>query len=107
MSDEDLIARLLGAPADGLGTENLCIAAADRIEQLVATNEALVKEMAAGSFYKESDIDAMQDRMERLVEAFGILEDALQEVGDDYPGSSLQEWCQQQVRFARFALEGN
>jgi len=47
------------------------------------------------------------DRMERLVEAFGILEDALQEVGDDYPGSSLQEWCQQQVRFARFALEGN
>jgi len=47
------------------------------------------------------------DRIERLVEAFGILEDALQEVGDDYPGSGLQEWCQQQVRFARFALEGN
>lgn len=50
---------------------------------------------------------AAADRIEALVEAFGILEDALQEVGDDYPGSSLQEWCQQQVRFARFALEGN
>ena len=66
ISDATLIARLLGAPADGLGTENLCIAAADRIEQLVATNEALVKEMAAGSFYKESDIDALQDRIEQL-----------------------------------------
>ena len=30
MSD-DLIARLLDAPADGLGTENLCLEAADRI----------------------------------------------------------------------------
>ncbi len=35
MTDEELIARLRGAPADGLGTENLCIAAADRIEALV------------------------------------------------------------------------
>lgn len=41
----------------------------------------------------------------RLREANGILEDALQEVGDDYPGSSCQEWCQQQVKLARAALE--
>ena len=39
-----------------------------------------------------------------LEEANGILEDALQEVGDDYPGSSCQEWCSQQVRAARQAL---
>jgi hypothetical protein len=40
----------------------------------------------------------------RLREANGILEDALQEVGDDYPGSTCQEWCQQQVKLARAAL---
>lgn len=33
-NDEELIARLRDAPADGLGTENLCLEAADRIEQL-------------------------------------------------------------------------
>jgi len=33
MSD-DLVKRLVNAPADGLGTENLCIEAADRIEEL-------------------------------------------------------------------------
>ena len=75
MTDAELIARLLHAPADGLGTENLCIAAADRIEA--------------------------------LMNAFGILEDALQEVGDDYPGSNMQEWCQQQVKAARAALKGD
>jgi hypothetical protein len=35
MSD-DLVKLLLSAPADGLGTENVCIAAADRIEALEA-----------------------------------------------------------------------
>ena len=44
MSDEELIARLRDAPADGLGTENLCLEAADRIKQLAVTNEALTKE---------------------------------------------------------------
>lgn len=43
----------------------------------------------------------------RLREANGILEDALQEVGDDYPGSSCQEWCVQQVKRARAALGGD
>jgi hypothetical protein len=41
---------------------------------------------------------------DRVVEANGILEDALQEAGDDYPGSSMQEWCQQQIKLARQAL---
>ena len=55
-------------------------------------------------------IDAIADlraRNEALREANGILEDALQEVGDDYPGSSCQEWCQQQVKAARAALAAN
>jgi len=47
------------------------------------------------------------DRIEALVKAFGILEDALQEAGDDYPGSSMQHWCQQQVKAARAALKGD
>ena len=101
ISDATLIARLRKYKDDLLSIT------ADRIEQLVATNEVLVREMASGSFYKESDIDAMQDHIKQLKEAFGILEDALQEVGDDYPGSSLQEWCQQQIRFAHYALKGD
>ena len=55
-------------------------------------------------------IDAIADlraRNEALVKANGILEDALQEVGDDYPGSSCQEWCQQRVKAARAALAAN
>lgn len=40
MTDEELIKRLRDAPADGLGTENLCIAAADRIEALVKYRDA-------------------------------------------------------------------
>ena len=40
MSD-DLIKRLLNAPADGLGTEDLCAEAADRIEELEQEQERL------------------------------------------------------------------
>ena len=36
-----------------------------------------------------------------LTEAINILEDALQEAGDDYPGSTMQRWCQQQIKQAR------
>lgn len=43
--------------------------------------------------------------IERLREAVGILEDGLQEVGDDYPGSSCREWCQHQIKQARAALK--
>ena len=45
-----------------------------------------------------------REKVAALEEANGILEDALQEVGDDYPGSSCQEWCQQQVKAARAVL---
>lgn len=48
---------------------------------------------------------ALKAENERLREAVGILEDGLQEVGDDYPGSSCQEWCQHQIKQARAALK--
>ena len=53
-----------------------------------------------------STIKAMLSKLERLEEANGILEDALQEAGDDYPGSSMQAWCRQQVRRARDVADG-
>lgn len=55
-----------------------------------------------------ADFIADQERrIEALREANGILEDALQEAGDDYPGSNMQEWCQQQIKTARSALEND
>lgn len=51
-------------------------------------------------------LDEVLAYVARLQEANGILEDALQEVGDDYPGSSCQEWCRQQVKLARSILKG-
>lgn len=50
-------------------------------------------------------ITQQEAEIERLKAANGILEDGLQEVGDDYPGSSCQEWCQHQIKQARAALE--
>ena len=64
----------------GVHPDTECLEAADRIEALEAENA-------------------------RLREAVGILEDGLQEVGDDYPGSSCQEWCQHQIKQARAALK--
>ena len=57
--------------------------------------------------YLLAAIADLRARNEALVKANGILEDALQEVGDDYPGSSCQEWCQQRVKAARAALAAN
>ena len=52
-----------------------------------------------------SERDALKAENQKLREANGILEDALQEVGDDYPGSSCQEWCVQQIKLARAARQ--
>lgn len=51
-----------------------------------------------------AEIERLTAEIERLRAANGILEDGLQEVGDDYPGSSCQEWCQHQIKMARAAL---
>lgn len=71
------------------------------------TDEELIARLRDWPYQGETMAGEAADRIEQLAEAFGILEDALQEVGDDYPGSSLQEWCQQQIRFAHYTLKGN
>jgi hypothetical protein len=43
----------------------------------------------------------LERQVARLKDAFDVLEDALQEAGDDYPGSSMQAWCVQQIKRAR------
>ena len=80
----DALEKRLREPPFGTETSerNLMMAAADAIADLRARNDA-------------------------LVEANGVLEDALQEVGDDYPGSSCQQWCQQQVKRAREIVAAN
>lgn len=71
------------------------------------TDEELITRLREiGKFSFGWTADQAADRIEALVKAFGILEDALQEAGDDYPGSSMQHWCQQQVKAARAALKG-
>ena len=78
--------------------------------KLNRTREEWAKFLADCRWFYEADRKMLEDiatlhaEVERLREANGILEDALQEVGDDYPGSSCQEWCQQQVKAARKAL---
>ncbi len=64
----------------------------------MATAQAAIAVIAA-------DRAGLVAEIERLREAVGILEDGLQEVGDDYPGSSCQEWCQHQIKQARAALK--
>ena len=81
------------------------IAAIERLEAEVAQRDA---ELATSQEVLGEQL-AIRQRLEaevaRLREANGILEDGLQEVGDDYPGSSCQEWCQHQIKQARAALE--
>lgn len=55
----------------------------------------------------DARITALQAEVARLIEANGILEDALQEAGDDYPGSNTQKWCSSRVKAARQALKGS
>jgi len=77
ISDATLIARLrmvtgfIRFETGDRVAASICLSeeAADRIEQLQ-------EELASGSFYKESDIDALQDRIKRL-------EAALQEIATD------------------------
>lgn len=71
------------------------------------TDEELIERLRDWPYQGETMAGEAADRIEALVKAFGILEDALQEAGDDYPGSSMQHWCQQQVKAARAALKGD
>lgn len=102
MTDEELIARLRDFDPH-LHEWEVVDEAADRIEQLVKEAKAAEKEIAN----LRENYDAVFARAERLEAAVAILEDALQEAGDDYPGSSMQQWCQHQVKAARAALKGD
>jgi len=53
-----------------------------------------------GEWWVQRIID-LECQVARLKDAFEVLEDALQEAGDDYPGSSMQAWCVQQIKRAR------
>lgn len=79
MTDEELIARLRDAPADGLGTENLCIAAADRIEALVKERDRRT-EMHECAMSERDDATLYADEQKTRAER---LEAAASSVADD------------------------
>lgn len=66
MTDEELIKRLRDAPADGLGTENLCIAAADRIEALVKRLDTVKDKAEAHIIDLMAERDRAEARAERM-----------------------------------------
>lgn len=74
-----------------------------KIREVLGVNEKPMMDELPGII--KDRIEAQAAEIARLREANGILEDGLQEVGDDYPGSSCQEWCQHQIKMARAALE--
>jgi len=98
MTDEELIARLRN-----YGHVGTVLEAADQIEALVKERDRQYDENV-NRIHQQT---LAENRAERLEAAVAILEDALQEAGDDYPGSSMQQWCQQQVKAARAALKGD
>ena len=94
MTDEELIARLRDVPADGLGTENLCLEAADRIEamtdeeQIDYTNpDTIARQNIApnagcdidGTFYDVRNLvhlaSSQADRIEALTAKVKLMDD--------------------------------
>ena len=101
---DDQTARAVGDAKDRIE------ALTQQLEKSERNSDAKSRTIDAMADHKDellARIEALEAEVARLVEANGILEDALQEAGDDYPGSSMQEWCQQQVKSARQALKGS
>lgn len=69
MTDEELIARLRDAPADGLGTENLCLAGADRIEALVRERDQWIEHTKNAVWSDSEELELANDRIKGLVVA--------------------------------------
>ena len=69
MTDAELIARLRDAPADGLGTENLCLEAADRIEALTEQLAAAQHDAKEAEAYAE-ELEAKLATCEKYRDAY-------------------------------------
>lgn len=78
MSD-DLVKQLLNAPADPLDIENLCIEAADRIEELEAANKRLRLEAA----HANDTADAAIERTKELEAALPEQIEWVKRLADD------------------------
>lgn len=65
MTDEELITRLRDA-CRGLGTENLCIAAADRIEALVKERDQWIEHTKNAVWSDSEELKLANSRAERL-----------------------------------------
>jgi hypothetical protein len=83
MSDTELIARLRDAPADGLGTENLCLEAADRIEALTKERDE-ADDLAKAAFADGASnnirlaetsyrVKWLEAKLAKAVEALGLI----------------------------------
>lgn len=79
----------------------------DQLKAVLEREAETIRRYDAKLDAAEAEAADLRARNEALVEANGVLEDALQEVGDDYPGSSCQQWCQQQVKRAREIVAAN
>lgn len=86
MTDEELIARLRDAPADGLGTENLCIAAADRIEALVKERDEAINQLDSA----RHSVDVLEKRVAHFMSRAEQMEAALRKIGKTYPADNMR-----------------
>lgn len=105
MTDAELIARLLHAPADGLGTENLCIAAADRIEALVKERDQWIERCGRERAFASSH----RVRAERLKAALREIESISVHSDGEIHGVTALRWelaFEQAQGTARDALIG-
>lgn len=89
-----------GVIASALGAYG-CKCKTDANASLIAS----APDLARLALDQARELAAANARIDRMNVAIEILEDALQEAGDDYPGSSMQNWCQQKVKNARAALK--
>lgn len=78
MTDQELIARLRDAPADGLGTENLCLEAADRIEALVKERDEALNQLDSARHSVDVLEKRLTDKMAKLAKAVEALRETTQ-----------------------------
>jgi hypothetical protein len=109
MTDE-LVKRLLNAPADGLGTENLCLEAADRIEALTAQLESTLKDRAQIIAERDRTYALMLARAEKAEADSARLREVVLEADKllcgDLTGLQWKRECRSFLVWARAVLKG-